>query len=307
MYLQKAKPFLKWAGGKTQLINDIDRLLPRNLFTRKFSYVEPFVGSGAVLFWILDKFPHLEKIVINDINEDLINTYRVIAAQPKELITVLCEFQENYHALHGEQGKKETYYYEKRILYNSRVTENVMQAALFIFLNKTCFNGLYRVNQKNHFNVPIGSYKKPTICNAENIYAVSAALRQVEILCGDYEDTLEKTGQHSFFYFDPPYKPLSSTSSFNSYAQHVFNDAEQIRLRDFCRKLETRGHQWLLSNSDPKIQGTNQTFFDDIYANFRILRVKASRRINSNAEKRGELNELLIANYEHEKTLRVIV
>jgi len=299
-----AKPFLKWAGGKTQIINDIENLLPKSILKSKFTYIEPFVGSGAVLFWMLSKFPKLEKAVINDINEDLINTYKTIASNPKELISILEILQNDYHSLNLKEAEKKEYYYKKRELYNSRKTEKSTQAALFIFLNRTCFNGLYRVNKSNGFNVPIGSYKNPTICDAENIIAVSKALQRVEILCGDYEKTIDFTSDNTLFYFDPPYKPLHNTSSFNSYAKDDFNDDEQIRLRNFCSKLDSLDHTWMLSNSDVKDKVSNNNFFDDIYAEFSIARVKARRSINANPQKRGELNELLITNYDYEQALQ---
>jgi DNA adenine methylase len=299
-----AKPFLKWAGGKTQLINDIEKALPKDISKDKFTYIEPFVGSGAVLFWMLNNFPKLEKAVINDINVDLINTYKAIASRPTELISVLLQLQNEFHCLETKPDEKKEYYYQKRELYNTRKEEQSGQAALFIFLNRTCFNGLYRVNKKNGYNVPMGSYIRPTICDKENILAVSQALRKVEILCGDYEKTLDEVTTNSFFYFDPPYKPLSNTSSFNSYAKDEFNDAEQIRLRNFCSKLEKLGHKWMLSNSDVKGKDTNDDFFDEIYSEFSISRVKARRSINANPEKRGELNELLITNYAYEQALQ---
>ncbi|AIH01613.1 DNA adenine methylase [Riemerella anatipestifer CH3] len=291
-----AKPFLKWAGGKTQLISDIERTLPTNITQKNFTYIEPFVGSGAVLFWVLNNFANLKKAVINDINEDLINTYKTIADRPKELISILQIMQNEFHTLEGNEEKKKLYYYQKRELYNSRKEEQSGQAALFIFLNRTCFNGLYRVNRKNEYNVPMGGYKKPTICDKENILAVSDALQKVEILCGDFEQTLDFAEQNTLFYFDPPYKPLSETSSFNSYAKDEFNDSEQIRLRDFCNKLDILNHIWILSNSDVKGKDENDNFFDNLYSDFNIQRVDARRSINANPEKRGKLTELLITN-----------
>ena len=291
-----AKPFLKWAGGKTQLINDIEKALPKDVFKDKFTYIEPFVGSGAVLFWMLNNFPNLEKAVINDINEDLINTYKTIASRPTELISILEILQNEFHALEGIEENKKLYYYNKRELYNTRKEEQSGQAALFIFLNRTCFNGLYRVNSKNLYNVPMGSYKKPTICDKENILAVSNVLQKVEILNGDFEQTLNYADENSLFYFDPPYKPLSETSSFNSYAKDEFNDSEQIRLKDFCSKLDILNHTWILSNSDVKGKNENDNFFDDLYSDYTIKRVDARRSINANPEKRGKLTELLITN-----------
>jgi DNA adenine methylase len=293
----QAKPFLKWAGGKTQLITDIQKALPIEIISQKFTYVEPFVGSGAVLFWMLNKYPNIEKAVINDINADLTNTYKVIATKPNELISILNQLQGEYHAIDLQTESKRAYYTEKRSLFNTRSTDLVTQAALFIFLNRTCFNGLFRVNKNNGFNVPIGSYKKPTICDKENLLAVNNILQRVEILTGDYQKTLDFTERPALFYFDPPYKPLSSTSSFNSYTKEDFGDNEQIRLRDFCKKIDVLEHKWILSNSDVKGKDCNDNFFDDLYNEFNINRVFATRMINANPEKRGKLTELLITNY----------
>ena len=298
-----AKPFLKWAGGKTQLINEIKKRLPKNFENLKYTFIEPFVGSGAVLFWVINNYPNIEKAIINDINYDLINTYKIVSTQPGELISVLSTMQSEYHSLDTLQEKKAEYYYKKRENYNLRNTDNITQAALFIFLNRTCFNGLYRVNKSNEFNVPMGSYKKPTICDEKNILSVSKALQKVEILSGDYEQTVEHAGENSFFYIDPPYKPLNTTSSFNSYAKDEFNDQQQVRLRDFCSKIDNMGYQWMLSNSDVKDVDESTSFFDELYSGFNIERVKATRRINSKAEKRGELNELLITNYSSDSAL----
>lgn len=291
-----AKPFLKWAGGKTQLIEEIKNNLPEIVFREPFTYIEPFVGSGAVLFWLLNHFPNMKKAVINDINKELIDTYDTIANSPQQLISVLEDLQNKYYILEDEEAKK-NFYYEKRTLFNIKSEEKLIQSALFIFLNRTCFNGLYRVNRKNEFNVPIGSYKRPLICDKENILAVSRALQKVEILCGDFEQTINYTESNTLFYFDPPYKPLSETSSFNAYAKDNFDDKEQIRLRDFCNKLDELNHYWILSNSDVRGKDKNNHFFDDLYANYEIKRVLAKRSINANPEKRGVLNELLITNY----------
>ena len=291
------KPFLKWAGGKTQLISEIEKCLPLEIRKEKFTYIEPFVGSGAILFWMLTNFPNIERAVINDINSDLINTYKIIASKPKELISILKDLQNQYHNLQSNEEVKKKYYYEKRELYNSRNTDKVTQASLFIFLNRTCFNGLYRVNKSDFFNVPMGSYKQPRICDEQNILAVSNALQNVEILNDDFEKTLSYANERTFFYLDPPYKPLSETSYFNSYTKGDFNDLEQIRLKDFCENLDAQKSKWILSNSDNQ----DNKFFDKIYSKFFIKRVKAKRIINSNGNKRGELNELLITNYKSEQ------
>lgn len=276
---------MKWAGGKTQLIADIERALPGELVQRDFVYLEPFVGSGAILFWILANFPNLKKAVINDVNGDLINTYKAIAGQPKELISILEILQREYYELEKNPEQKKLYYYQKRELYNSRREGRIGQSALFIFLNRTCFNGLYRVNRNNEFNVPIGSYKRPTICDKANLLAVSEALQKVEIFCGDFEEVLPFAESNSLFYLDPPYKPLSETSSFNSYAKDEFNDNEQVRLKEFCNKLDLLNHTWILSNSDVKGKDENDSFFDELYSEFNIQRVEAKRSINANPEK----------------------
>lgn len=291
-----AKPFLKWAGGKSQLIPSIQQLLPKNIQQYNFTYIEPFVGSGAILFWMLQHFPTLQRAIINDINQDLINTYQIIASQPDQLISALRQLEREFHSLEGSETDKKKYYTNKRSLYNQRIATKTEQAALFVFLNRTCFNGLYRVNRNNEFNVPMGSYKRPTICDQDNLIAVSKALQKVDIRCGDYQKTLPLTEERALFYFDPPYKPLNSTSSFNSYARFEFDDHEQIRLRDFCSKLDSLEYSWILSNSDVKNEQVENTFFDDLYSNFIITRVDAKRSINSNAKKRGILKELLISN-----------
>ena len=292
----KAKPFLKWAGGKTQLIEQIKEQLPKKIQIENFTFIEPFVGSGAVLFWMLNHFPNLERAIINDINTDLTNSYLTIKNNVQELINTLATWETEYHNLVDDQDAKKKYYYEKRALFNTRNSEQTTQSALFILLNRTCFNGLYRVNLKNKFNVPMGDYKKPQICNTENLLAVSKILQKVDILNGDFSETLPYATKNTFFYFDPPYKPLSETSSFNSYAKDKFNDAEQIRLKEFCDVLNEQNHQWILSNSDVKGKDPNNNFFDDLFANFNIIRVNARRSINANPNKRGRLTELLIRN-----------
>jgi len=263
--------------------------LPQSLYQRDFTYIEPFVGSGAVLLWMLRTFPNIKKAVIADINQDLIQTWQNIARAPLALIKILQALQDEYYAIEQDEVQKKEYYYAKRALFNTRVSDGLTQSALLLFLNRTCFNGLYRVNRSNEYNVPIGSYKRPMICDTQNILAVSQVLSKVEIICIDFEKTLEYAEENCFFYLDPPYKPLNETSSFTAYAANEFNDAEQIRLHRFCQKLNEYGHQWLLSNSD-------HHFFDNIYSHFQRQRVIARRRINSNSSKRGELTELLIKN-----------
>ncbi len=291
-----AKPFVKWAGGKAQLLNEIDNVIPDHIKQTRFTYIEPFVGGGAVLFWILQKYPNIKQAVINDINTDLTNSYLTIKENVEELISILQEWEKEYYSLKDKPEAQKEYYYSKRKQFNSRTSDKTTQTALFIFLNRTCFNGLYRVNRKNEFNVPIGSYKAPMICDEDNLRAVNQVLQKVTILNGDFEETLKYAQQDTLFYFDPPYKPLSNTSSFNSYAKDGFDDKEQIRLAKFCKKIDLLGYQWILSNSDVKGKNPNDNFFDELFKRYNISRVNARRNINSNPLKRGVLTELLIKN-----------
>ena len=293
---KQPKPFLKWAGGKTQLIQQIKKQLPASISRKPFTYIEPFVGSGAVLFWMLNQFPNLSQAVINDINTDLTNSYLTIKNKVQNLIEILKEWEIEYHNFADNKELKKEYYYKKRTAFNNRKSNQTIQSALFIFLNRTCFNGLFRVNKKNEFNVPVGSYKKPQICNEQNLLAVSKALQRVKIMNKDYSETLQYSSKNTFFYFDPPYKPLSKTSAFNSYSKYDFDDAEQARLKEFCDILNKQNHQWILSNSDVRGKDPNNNFFDDLYSSFKILRVNARRSINANPNKRGKLTELLIKN-----------
>jgi len=292
---KQVKPFLKWAGGKTQLLNDIKMQFPYSS-DDEFTFVEPFVGSGAVFFWVINNFPNVQGCIINDINPDLINTYQIIRNDVGSLISQLTIWEAEYNGINDNSEEKKAYYYAKRSAFNNKQEPSIIQAALFIFLNRTCFNGLYRVNKSGGFNVPIGSYKTPTICDAKNLVKVSEALQNVTILLGDFDQTLEHVGNRTCFYLDPPYKPLSTSSSFNAYAKGAFDDAEQVRLKEFCETLNANNHQWILSNSDVKGCGQDGNFFDDLYASFNVLRVNASRNINSIGAKRGKISELLITN-----------
>jgi DNA adenine methylase len=296
----KAKPFIKWVGGKTQLIESIEKTLPKRFSELSdVTYIEPFVGGGAVLFWILQQYPNITKAVINDINPDLTNAYKTIKETPSELVQLLQTIQVEYLSLNEEKRKE--FYLNKRDRFNTKLLDSIENTALFIFLNRTCFNGLYRVNSKGLFNVPFGRYTNPKICDERTIFNDSELLQKVEILTGDFEKTLRFASDDTFFYFDPPYKPLSETSSFNSYAKEDFNDQEQIRLGNFCKKIDTLGHSFILSNSDLKGKNPDEDFFDHLYGQFVIKRVYATRMVNANAEKRGKLTELLITNQSSEE------
>lgn len=291
----RARPFIKWVGGKTQLLDEVRESLPRDFADRQhITYVEPFVGGGAVLFWILQAYPNIEHAVINDINEELIHTYRAIKENVELLITELLRIQAEYIPLKADARKD--YFMAKRALFNTKNNAPVETAALFIFLNRTCFNGLYRVNSKGEFNVPHGKYANPRICDAENLREASRVLQKVEITCGDFAETGRYAGPDSFYYLDPPYRPISETSSFTSYSKGGFDDAEQIRLRDFCNKISTSGSLFIASNSDPRNANPEENFFDNIYQHFFIKRVSATRMINSDASGREAISELIISN-----------
>ena len=291
------KPFLKWAGGKGQLLGIINENLPASFET----YIEPFVGSGAVVFDLLSNKTDLKKAIINDINSDLVNTYTSIRDNCERLVQELYDLQENYLA-ENEDGRK-TMFYDIRDKYNLREAEDVTLACYFIFLNRTCFNGLYRVNASNQFNVPHGKYKNPKICDKKNLFAVSEALQRVEIHNDDYETLRDGVSKGCFVYLDPPYKPISETSAFNSYSAVKFDDDEQVRLKEFCDAVNDQGGYFMLSNSDPAAIDPNNRFFDDLYAAYRIQRIGAKRAINANGNSRGEVSELLITNYENESLL----
>lgn len=295
----EAKPFLKWAGGKGQLLSQLSEHLPSRIREEAFTYIEPFVGGGAMLFYMLQHFGNIKKAVINDVNEDLILTYRIIKDDVDALITNLEKLEKEYLAL-SNQIERSQLFYEIRERYNQHIGESIERASQLIFLNKTCFNGLFRVNKKGFFNVPFGKYANPTICNAEVLRADSQILQSadVEICHGDYAQTLQRVDGLTFVYLDPPYRPLNATSSFTSYAKGDFNDDDQRALATFCHQLSERGCLWMESNADCSAKNPEDTFFEQLYRDYRIERVYASRYINANPNKRGKLTELLIKNYE---------
>ena len=296
----ECKPFIKWVGGKGQLLPEINKLYPIELGKTINKYAEIFIGGGAVLFDILSKY-RLDEVYISDKNLELINTYKSIRDNVDILIKSLKEMEEQYISLNNENRK--IYYYKKRQEYNSlkiNIEENnIEKASLFIFLNKTCFNGLYRVNKKGEFNVPMGAYKNPKICDKENLKNVSMALKNVKIIYADYRESESFIDEKTFVYIDPPYRPLSTSSSFTSYTENDFSDKEQIELAEYIDLLNKKGAKIVISNSDPKNNDIDDDFFDELYKNYNINnRVKATRMLNSNASLRGAINELLITNYE---------
>jgi DNA adenine methylase len=293
-----AKPFLKWAGGKGQLIDEIEQRLPSELRTGEIdTYIEPFVGGGAVFFYIAQKYKSIKHFYLLDINGDLVGCYNAVKHDVEFLITELKLLQRRFSAL--EESEQEQFYLDIRKRFNSEKLcgFETKTAAKLIFLNKTCYNGLYRVNRKNEFNVPFGHYKNPTICNVKNLRATSEVLQKVQILCVDFENSDEYIDSKTFVYLDPPYRPISPTASFTSYSKDDFSEKDQIRLAKFCRRIDAKGAKFLVSNSDPKNENFRDHFFENQYRGFSIDRVKANRAINCKATGRGQINELLITNY----------
>ncbi len=301
-----ARPFLKWAGGKSQLLPELCRRFPPALAAGGIvRYIEPFLGSGALFFHLAQAFSLREHLLL-DTNPDLVLTYQTIQNRVEEVIEVLGNMEREYCAL-SPDGQRE-YYYRVRDAFNevgARTDAGVMsmpgvvRAAQFLFMNKTCFNGLFRVNSRGLFNVPFGRHRRPTICNASNLRLVSWVLQRAEIRTADFEDSGKFVDDATFIYFDPPYRPLGGTAYFTSYAATPFNDGEQGRLAAFFRKLDARGAKLMMSNSDPKNERAEDDFFEKAYTGFTIERVKARRTINSDATRRGRIYELIITNYHH--------
>lgn len=297
-----AKPFLKWAGGKGQLLNKFEEMYPQELINGEIdTYIEPFVGGGAVLFDVFQKYK-VKKAVIVDLNKELINCYRCIKADVNELIKHLKTLQNEFLPLNDE--KRKDYFLKVRNRYNEihlNGKYDFEKAADFIFLNKTCFNGLYRVNSKGEFNVPFGKYKNPLICDSENLTLINKLLQNVEIRFGDYSVCEEYINGKTFVYFDPPYRPLIENTSFVGYDKSGFNDDNQKELAKFVKKLDKQNCLVMLSNSDPKNTNPNDNFFDELYKGFEIDRIFAKRMINCQADKRGDITEIVVRNYKRRK------
>ncbi len=296
----KIKPFVKWAGGKGNLLNQINKYYPIELKDGYIDcYIEPFVGGGAVLIDILQNYKVKQAYAL-DINQDLINSYNIIKNNVNELIQKLKIKESEFLGLDKEDRK--IYFYKVRREYNSNRLEkdelSVKRATQFIFLNRTCFNGLYRVNKSGKFNVPMGSYKNPTICDEENLRELSKLIKNVKFEYGDYKSSKKYIQENTFIYFDPPYRPLNVTSAFTSYTKEEFNDNTQKELARYYRELNDNDVKVMLSNSNPKNTNKDDKFFEEIYDGFIINEVYAKRMINSNSSGRGEISELLITNYE---------
>ena len=297
----KAKPFIKWVGGKGQLLEQLEAKLPADFDNwDNATYIEPFVGGGAMLFYMLQHHPNIKRAVINDINSDLITCYKTVRDSVDLLIPSLQEIQTQYYSLQDIEAKREMFM-AVRQRYNEKNLDPIENTTKFFFLNRTCFNGLYCVNKKGLFNVPCGKYMQPQICDENTLRADSELLKRVEIIEGDFENTLHYAEKNTLFYFDPPYRPLSDTSSFNDYTKEAFNDDSQVRLKEFCDQVVIAGHCFMLSNSDCKGKNEEDNFFDVLYRDYFIDRVMASRNVNANGAKRGKISELLIHNYMNTK------
>lgn len=293
-----SKPFIKWAGGKRQLLKYISEKYSEDILEDRIKYCEPFLGGGAVFFDII-KNKKFDEILLNDATEELIITYTVVKEDVERLINKLNMIEKEYLNLSNEDRKE--YYYKKREKYNFLInnskSKDILEIAiLFIFLNKTCFNGLYRVNKKGEFNVPIGSYKKPVICDEENLRKVNNDLQNVKLINKDFSETLDFIDNETIVYIDPPYRPISKTSNFNSYHHKEFDDFEQKRLAEFCELASNKGAKLIISNSNPKNTDINDDFFEKLYKNFNIEIIEANRFINSNGKGRKPITELLISN-----------
>jgi len=300
-----AKPFLKWAGGKSQILNELEKRLPADIIGKKTipRYIEPFVGGGAMFFFLKRNY-HVKESYLFDKNDELIMAYEVIKNDHERLINLLSEIEE-IHLEKSEYERKENYY-RIREIYNQQMNEFdnqhyneewIRRVSYLIFLNKTCFNGLFRQNRRGEFNVPFGRYKNPKICDKQNLIEVHKALKNTRILCGDFTDSKDYIEDGSFIYLDPPYRPISNTSHFTSYFKEGFTDYDQKKLADFFKEMDERNAYLMLSNSDPKNEDPRDEFFDILYKDYYIERIPAKRNINRDASKRGKINELVIRNY----------
>ena len=297
-----ARPFLKWAGGKTQLLPVLIESLPPRP-KDGYNYAEAFLGGGALFFELINR-GWIKTATLNDANPELILCYRTIR---DSIAVVLKELRNIENAFPDNLELQSDFFYEARKEWNSKICETVesypqklvgRRVALTIFLNKTCYNGLFRVNSKGEFNTPFGKYKNPKICDEANLRSVSESLQNVELLCGDYSELNNKESTSEFIYFDPPYRPLTTSASFTAYNKSGFNDENQKELADFVENVSKKGTQILLSNSDPKVANPDDEFFDELYGGFHIKRILASRMINSKGDGRGKITEILVSNYD---------
>lgn len=292
-----ARPFVKWAGGKVNLLDLLESHLPVDFNKQtEITYIEPFVGGGSMLFHMLNTHSNISYVIINDINKDLIRCYQLIKENPDALIKELSALEKKYNACETEDSRK-AYYYMVREMYNHGNLNEDAKAAHLIFLNKTCFNGLYRVNHNGEFNVPYGIYRKQIICNTDIIQADHKLLQKVEIKCGSYEKLFPRLGEgYCFMYLDPPYRSIKGATNFRKYSEYKFEDEEQINLKAFCDVYSNAGCHIMLSNSDSENED-GSSFFSELYNGYFCETIVAPRFINSFSAKKKKQTEVLIKNY----------
>lgn len=296
---EPVKPVVKWVGGKRQLLPEIRSRYPVGLGSDITQYMEPFLGGGAVMIDVLSNY-NMSEVHVSDMNRELINMYCVVKTNPYDLISILKRREKEYNP--QDHSTRSEIYYNTRKEYNHLLIEgydipNPEMAAMFIFLNKTCFNGLYRVNLKGEFNAPVGKYKSPAICEEDNLYKVKSILQNVTLYHRDYTDAFRDVDDKTFIYLDPPYRPIATGSDFTSYTRSRFNDDDHRELADMLHKIDKRGGKFMLSNSDPKNHDESDEFFDELYSCYNIERVGAVRRVNTDGTGRGSVSELLVTNY----------
>jgi DNA adenine methylase len=303
--MEPPKPFIKWAGGKSKLLAQFERYYPTDLKKGTIKkYVEPFLGGGAMYFSISEKYK-IKTAYLSDLNRDLILTYKVIQKKQEALLDFLEQYQKQYDETASDKRcglflDFRKHFNEQRFEINyKKLSENwIPRAAQFIFLNKTCFNGLFRLNSKGEFNVPFGKYKTANIFDPDNIGAVSAALQNTEIVQAEYSNCFTKVDSKTFVYFDPPYRPLTQTSNFTTYTGAEWTDKQQMELAAFFQKLDKEKEaKLMLSNSDPTNINPKDNFFKKAYHGYNLFKVSANRAVNCNGTGRGKINELLIINY----------
>jgi len=284
----QVKPFLKWVGGKTKLLSEIEKSLPKNLIKKSFNYVEPFLGGGAVFFHLIQKFD-IEKAYLNDLNNKLIDVYKDVRDKNTELIQKLKKLESDYY---GSSNKK-TFFLDKRNEFNT-IKKSTQKSALFVFLNKTGFNGMYRENSKGEYNIPFGQMKKPQICNKELLIKIGNILNENEVLFSS--KSFEKVivdKKNTFYYMDPPYRPISKTSSFTNYTKSSFSDRTQHKLKEYCDKIDSKKCFFMQSNSY-----SDDGFFQKLYIDRKINKLKVMRTISADGNKRNKVKEIIIRNYE---------
>ena len=281
------KPFLKWVGGKTKLLSDIEKNLPKEIKKRKFNYVEPFLGGGAVFFHLVQKF-NIEKAYLNDLNNKLIDTYKHVRDRNPELIQKLKKIETDYY---GSSDKK-MFFLEQREKFNNS-QKSVQKSALFIFLNKTGFNGMYRENSRGEYNIPFGQMKDPVICNRDLLEKTGKLLKDKEVIFSSKSfEKVVADDKEVFYYLDPPYRPISKTSSFTDYTKSSFNDKTQLDLKKYCDKIDKKGSFFMQSNSY-----SEDGFFQKLYHNRKINNLKVMRTISADGNKRNKVKEIIIRNY----------